>query len=188
MFLQGEFILVLSTRGRPVCWGHSPSFRRWAGRVCTSDGFLHQGCTYPHYSSGRKENTLHIPLACLYPENWLLPNAIIFQKRLQKFRLFSLPTLYTAFMPFNIMWFSHTRLKPAFVLSILNNLVSSANYPSFSRLTSEHAAQHRFHAGLHQQSLSTERANCLSLLQPYVCPHRRPFPFYHMASYFHGGS
>lgn len=61
------------------------------------------------------------------------------------------------------MWYSCTPLKPAFVLSVLSNLLSSANCTSFSRLTSEHAAQHRFFAGFHQQSLSTERANCLSL-------------------------
>lgn len=61
------------------------------------------------------------------------------------------------------MGFSCTPLKPAFVLTVLNNLVSSANCPSFSRLTSEHAAQHRIHAGLHLQSLSIEKANCFSM-------------------------
>lgn len=62
------------------------------------------------------------------------------------------------------MCFSCTPLKPAFVLTVLNNWVSSANCPSFSRLTSEHAAWHRIQAGFHLQPLSIERANCFSLL------------------------
>lgn len=66
-------------------------------------------------------------------------------------------------MLLNIMWFSCIPLKPAFVLIVLNNFVSSANCLSFSRLTSEHAAQHRIHAGLDLQSLSIERVNCFSL-------------------------